>query len=206
MVQYYTFVIPISVMAGRPQIFDEQEVLNKATQLFWTKGYEATSTDELMEVMGIGKSSFYHAFGGKRELFEKVMERFVNQSVEALIKELAVTRHPIQAIKDFFRGIAATSDKVHKRGCFMGNIVVELTNTDRQLEQKATKKLKMLENTFLEHIKKAQGTGELKTKEDAAVLARYLLNLWNGLNITRRIYPDTQALLPLIELQLSVLK
>lgn len=206
MVQYCIFAESICYMAGRPQIFDEDEVLDKATNLFWTKGYEATATDDLLEVMGIGKSSFYHAFGGKRELFEKILERFVNHSVEALLKELATTKHPVQAIKDFFRGIAHHSDKVHQRGCFMGNIIVELANNDRQLEHKAVKKLKKLEYIFFENIKKAQKCGDLKTKEDAAVIARYLINLWNGLNITRRMYPHAEDLLPVIELQLSVLK
>jgi TetR/AcrR family transcriptional regulator, transcriptional repressor for nem operon len=193
-------------MAGRPQIFDEQEVLKKATQLFWTKGYEATSTEDLLNAMGIGKSSFYHAFKGKRKLFEMVIEKFVSESTQRLLKDIETSNDPIQSIKNFFRNIAATPNNLHQKGCFMGNIIVELSNIDKPLENMAIKKLKKLEQVFLEQITMAQQNGQLKTKEDPAVIARYLVTMWNGLNITRRMYPDTNALLPLIEMQLSVLK
>jgi Transcriptional regulator len=193
-------------MAGRPPIFDEQEVLEKATHLFWTKGYEATSTDDLLNAMGIGKSSFYHAFKGKRELFEVVIDRFVNQTVDGLLKDIETSQHPAEAIKRFFRAIATTSPAIHQKGCFMGNIIVELSNIDKSLENMAIKKLKKMEQLFTRQIAKAQQNGQLKTKEDAATIARYLVTQWNGLNITRRMYPDAAHLAPLIELQLSVLK
>jgi TetR/AcrR family transcriptional repressor of nem operon len=193
-------------MAGRPQIFNEQEVIEKATNIFWAKGYEATSTDDLMMAMGIGKSSFYNTFKGKRELFELVIDRFVNHSVEGLVKDIETSQQPIVAIRNFFRSIATTPNTVHQKGCFMGNIIVELSNIDKPLENLAIKRLKKLEALFTEQIKKAQQAGELKTKEDPAMIGRYLMTMWNGLNITRRMYPDAHALLPVIELQLAILK
>lgn len=193
-------------MAGRPQIFNEHEVLEKATNLFWAKGYEATSTDDLLTAMGIGKSSFYHAFKGKKELFEMVIEKFVNHSVAGLMKDIETSHHPIEAIKRFFRAIATTPNSIHQKGCFMGNTIVELSNIDKSLENMAIKKLKKMETVFTEQITKAQQNGELKNKEDAATIARYLVTQWNGLNITRRMYPDANHLLPVIELQLSILK
>lgn len=193
-------------MAGRPQTFNEQEVLEKATQLFWTKGYEATSTDDLLSAMGIGKSSFYHAFKGKKELFELVIERFVNKSVAALLHDIETSHQPIEAIKRFFRAIATTPNTIHQKGCFMGNTIVELSNIDKSLEIMAIKRLKKMEQLFAQQIAKAQQNGQLKTKEEAATIARYLVTQWNGLNITRRMYPDANHLLPIIELQLSILK
>ena len=64
-------------MAGRPKIFEEKDIINKAIEVFWTKGYEAASSDDLLAAMGIGKGSFYLAFkGGKKELYEKSLEQF----------------------------------------------------------------------------------------------------------------------------------
>jgi TetR/AcrR family transcriptional regulator, transcriptional repressor for nem operon len=189
-----------TIMAGRPQIFNEAEVIEKATNVFWMKGYEATSTEDLMAAMGIGKSSFYHAFKGKRELFEVVIDKFVNHSVEGLLKDIEASHQPITAIKNFFRNIATTPNTIHQKGCFMGNIIVELSNIDKLLENLAIKRLKKLEQIFQEQVKKAQQNGELKTNEDPAIVARYLMTMWNGLNITRRMYPDANALLPVIEL------
>ncbi|MDO6435334.1 TetR/AcrR family transcriptional regulator [Flavitalea sp. BT771] len=193
-------------MAGRPSIFDEAAVLDKATELFWTRGYEATSLDDLLGAMGMGKSSFYHAFGSKKELFEKVMDRFVNDAVHRLAGDLPTHPHPIERIREFFREIADGRSIQHKKGCFMGNTVVELTNTDYALSARAARRLERMEALFGHYIAAAQASGELQTKEDPTVLARYLQTMWNGLNITRRIHPDPKALGPLIELQLQVLK
>jgi TetR/AcrR family transcriptional repressor of nem operon len=193
-------------MAGRPSIFDEEKVLDKATELFWTRGYEATSLDDLLAVMGMGKSSFYHAFGSKKELFEKVMDRFVNDTVHRLMIDLPVHPRPMERIREFFREIAEGGWGVHKKGCFMGNTVVALTNTDRALGVRAVRRLERMEALFCQYIEAAQRSGELKSREDPAILARYLLTMWNGLNITRRVHPDQAALGPLIELQLQVLK
>jgi TetR/AcrR family transcriptional repressor of nem operon len=193
-------------MAGRPSIFDEEKVLDKATELFWTRGYEATSLDDLLGVMGMGKSSFYHAFGSKKELFEKVMDRFVNDTVHRMMTELPVHPRPMERIREFFREIAEGGWGLHRKGCFMGNTVVELTNTDRALGDRAVRRLERMEALFYQYIAAAQRSGELQTREDPMVLARYLQTMWNGLNITRRIHPDPGALGPLIELQLQVLK
>ena len=114
--------------------------------------------------------------------------------------------HPMERIREFFREIADSGAMQHKKGCFMGNTVVELTNTDRALSGRAVRRLERMEELFRHHITAAQRSGELQTREDPAILARYLQTMWNGLNITRRIHPDPAALRPLIELQLQILK
>jgi len=88
----------------------------------------------------------------------------------------------------------------------MGNTLAELSNIDPELKQKAALHLIAMEKIFLKYIQQAIKSGELKTKEDAVTLARYLLNLWNGINITRRIYPRKEMLKPLIRMQLAVLQ
>lgn len=193
-------------MSGRNRLFDEKEVIDKAIALFWTHGYEAASTDELLAAMGIGKGSFYHAFpGGKKELFERAMEQFNNKGVSRLKKELLENSRPAARIRAFFLDIANCSRSEHERGCFFGNAIAELSIIDTPLKNKAVKQLRQLEQLFYEGIKAAQEQNELKTKEDPALLARYLLNLWNGLNISRRMYPDAAQLKPLIEMHLKIL-
>ncbi|HEY4209579.1 MAG TPA: TetR/AcrR family transcriptional regulator [Puia sp.] len=193
-------------MAGRPPIFDEEKVLDRATELFWSKGYEPTSLDDLLAVMGMGKSSFYHAFGSKKELFEKIMDRFVNDAIHRLAADLPGHPRPMERIREFFRGIAASPYQLHRKGCFMGNTLVGLTNIEHDLSTRAAKRLERLEGLFRTYIEKAQASGELRTKEEPAVLALYLLTVWNGLNVTRRVHPDAESLRPLIELQLQLLK
>ena len=193
-------------MAGRPRIFNEETALEKASDLFWQKGYEATSTDDLIGVMGLQRGSFYNTFGSKKALFINAINFHEENSLLELKRVLKESSSPIQTLKEIFRSLADCPADEHGRGCFAGNTIAELSGIDEELAEHSGKHLKALENVFYNQVKSSQQSGELKTKTDARLLARYMLNLWNGLNITRRIYPNKRSLLPLIELQLELLK
>ena len=88
----------------------------------------------------------------------------------------------------------------------MGNSIAELSSVDNHLKDKAIANLKALEALFCQYIDEAKRLKKLQIKDDSRMISRYLLNLWNGINITRRIYPSAKVLKPLIEMQLSILK
>lgn len=191
--------------AGRPKDFDEAAVLDKAVDIFWKQGYEATNLEELLAAMQMGKGSMYHNFGNKREVFKLALNRFMENFGKWLENAILNSNDPVKFIKDFFRGIARQDSNDHKKGCFLGNTVAELACIDPGLEKVAADHLEKIELIFYAHIKEAHKSGKLKTKEDPRLLARHLINLWNGINITRRMYSRSRDLLPLIELQLRVL-
>lgn len=193
-------------MAGRPKIFKEEDVLDQAIDLFWRNGYEATSTEDLLGRMKLNKGSLYHSFGSKRQLFARTMDFFADNALQALNRKIINAGTPIKGIHAFFLELADSDNDTHLKGCFMGNSLAELANIDPELKQKAIGHLKAMEKLFLKYIRKAQQSGELTTKEAPEILARYLLNLWNGINISRRIYPRKDLLEPIIRLQLAVLK
>ncbi|WP_143304685.1 TetR/AcrR family transcriptional regulator [Chitinophaga vietnamensis] len=194
-------------MSGRPKIFDNEEVISKATEIFWEKGYEATSTEDLLSAMGIGKGSFYLAFkGGKRELYEKVVQQFGERAHTRLKMEIRNSKEPLEVVRNFFYEIAQGSKKAHGNGCFMGNTITELSAVDHALAHLATAELQALEGIFEDAIRHAQQKGKMKNKEEAALIARFLVTAWNGLNITRRMYPDKKTLQPLIKKYLEVLR
>jgi TetR/AcrR family transcriptional repressor of nem operon len=193
--------------AGRPRIFDTHAVVEKAQDVFWRKGYEAASTEELLSAMGIGRGSFYLEFpDGKKELYGKAIWQFHREAFAEFEKRIDSSQDPVEEIRGFFRNITLGSRKDHKKGCFIGNTIVEMASNDPRLEQEAIRILKEIEKLFCTTIKKCQGNGKLKTKMDAVLLARHLVTLWNGLNITRRMYPDDTVLGPLIEMQLKILE
>jgi len=193
-------------MTGRPKTFDEHEVIDRAQRVFWRRGYSAASTEELLAAMGIGKGSFYLAFpGGKRELFEKTVQQFHRDNLRQLEQLVATNAQPLEVLKDYFRRIATAAPEAHERGCYLGNTVMEMTSLDPQLQQAAGRLLKKLEALFFTVIRQAQATGQLTNPTPARLLARHLLTLWNGLSITRRLYPDNAQLRELIDLQLAVL-
>ncbi|WP_185937046.1 TetR/AcrR family transcriptional regulator [Chitinophaga polysaccharea] len=193
-------------MSGRPKIFDDQEVLSKAADVFWRQGYEATSTEDLLEAMGIGKGSFYLAFkGGKKELYERALALRSDQAMARFRRELDAADDPVEYIREFFRRVAHSTRAKHQNGCIFGNAVAELSNIENPMMKRAATHLQGLEALFLDALLRGKKQGTLHSKLEPAVLARLLLNNWNGLGITRRIYPDNDALSELIETQLKVL-
>ncbi|WP_375417599.1 TetR/AcrR family transcriptional regulator [uncultured Hymenobacter sp.] len=192
-------------MRGRPTAYDEKTVLEKAQQVFWRKGYTATSLEELLTAMGMGSGSFYHAFkGGKREVFRKALQQR-REAFNQFEKELSQSEAPLGLIKNFFRSMATAERVAHLQGCIVVNTVVEMAFLDKELEEEAITILKEVEQLFVRVMEQAQRKGSLQNQTDPAILGRYLLTLWNGLNVTRRMYPDNEELRKQIEMQLEII-
>lgn len=192
-------------MRGRPAIYDNQDVLEKAQKVFWAKGFTATSLEDILEAMGMGSGSFYNAFkGGKKELFRKT----INQRREALKRfEESVNNSetPVEMIKDFFRSIAKADMPTHSQGCLIVNTIVEMACLDEEMEEAAVSILKEVEEFYIRTIAKAQEKGTIKNQTDPVILGRYLITLWSGLNVLRRMYPDEAVLRKQIEMQLEII-
>jgi TetR/AcrR family transcriptional regulator, transcriptional repressor for nem operon len=199
------FAFQIKKMAGRPKIFDEQIALQNATNLFWEKGFDATSTDDLIRTMGLQRGSFYHSFGSKKELFINAFTRYEALSFEELKRQLKATKKPMNVIKSIFHDLIKCSLEEHNKGCFAGNTITALSNIDAELTEIANSHIRKMENIFYEQIKASQQTGELTTKTDARLLSLSLINLWNGINITRKVYTSKKDLKALVDFQLAVL-
>ncbi|MBW8684970.1 TetR/AcrR family transcriptional regulator [Chitinophaga rhizophila] len=194
-------------MAGRPKIFEEKDVVEKAVGVFWSKGYEAASADELLAAMGIGKGSFYLAFkGGKKELYEKSLQFFSETYDRQLLRDLANSDDQIKFIKDFFMSLADAPEAKIMKGCYLGNALVQLSEIDHDTKAIAATLLAKTEAIFTAVIRKAQQEKKLKNSTRAEVLGKYLINLWNGVNVTRRSHPDYEVLKEMLEMSLEVLK
>lgn len=193
-------------MNGRPKTFDDHDIVKKAQRVFWKKGYASTSTDELLAAMGIGKGSFYLAFkDGKKELFLKTIRQFHNEGINKLKADIDASDEPIEMIRKFFNAMTKSNTSRHFNGCFIGNTLVEMASQDEDIREEAITILKELEQVFYKTILTAQKNGLLKTKTDARLLARQLITIWNGLNVTRRMYPSQPILKSLIKTQLEIL-
>lgn len=192
-------------MRGRPTIFKEQELLEKAQHVFWEKGYTATSLEDLLKAMQIGSGSFYNTFkGGKKELFSRAMQQ--RRKAFAEFKAIVdASETPLEVIKDFYRSLAHADKQTHLQGCLIVNTVTEMTFVDQVLEEEAVKVLKEVEQMYTAVIAQAQKDGSMKNQTSAEILGRYLITFWSGFNVTRRMYPDNAILKAQIEMQLSLL-
>lgn len=192
-------------MRGRPTIYDNNDVLEKAQQVFWKKGFTATSLEDILQVMGIGSGSFYNAFkGGKKEVFKKAITQR-REAFRTFEEAVSQSKDPIKLIKDFYRSIAKDDHQTHLQGCLIVNTIVEMASLDEDLEKEAVTILKEVEQFYTRTIKKAQKDGTLKTQTDPEILGRYLITFWSGLNVLRRMYTDKEMLIKQIDMQLEII-
>ncbi|MBO9730373.1 MAG: TetR/AcrR family transcriptional regulator [Chitinophaga sp.] len=193
-------------MRGRPATYDNDAVVLKAQEVFWEKGYSATSLQDLQNATQMGSGSLYNTFrGGKKELFSKALQQR-REAFQAFKKELKQSASPMDLIRDFFSSVALADEHTHLKGCIVANTATALAFIDNDLEAEAVNILKDVEKMFTDTIREAQRTGAVTNPADAAVLGRYLITCWNGLNVTRRMHPHKEKLKALIEMQLSILR
>lgn len=179
----------------RPREFYIDAVLERAMQVFWSKGYEATSLDDLCDATGLGRSSLYAAFGDKRNLLRQSLARYANNGAERIEKTLT-TIVPFRAalselLTAFIDAIVAGPGR---RGCFIGNCAAELARHDRGAMQDVRKALARNEGYFRAALAAAQSRGELSPKADVNALARFLTSSIQGLRLVGKANPDRELL------------
>lgn len=166
---------------GRPRSFDEDTALDAALDLFWSKGYEATSITDLTEAMGIQRGSLYQAFGDKKTLFLTALERYLaagRAQCEALLAE-----------KDSaIQGLMAWCEKSltgcpSRKGCFAVNTTVELAPHDKDIAKVTAKHWAEVEEILTRVVKEGQSQGELRSDAAPEAVARMLISCLAGTQV-----------------------
>ncbi len=167
--------------------FDEQEAIDKAIQVFWSKGFEATSINDLIERTGINRGSLYNAFGGKRQLFVKALLKYDGENRRKILAELEALDDPKQAFHMLFDGIVTeTTDDHEKKGCFLINTALELPAHDDETREIVTKGLKDLEAFFRRGIEVAQARHDMPSTLAPATTAKALVSLVVAIRVLGR--------------------
>ncbi len=175
---------------ARPREFDEEVVLEAAMQCFWARGYEATSVRELVEQTGITGASLYNAFGDKRALYERVLDRYVEASILDRIRRCE-TLEPREAISAFFAEIVRRSleDRQHK-GCMLVNAALDVAPHDPDFQKIVGGVLVRMEAFFLGRVRAGQADGVIALSLPAETLAQHLLGVVMGLRVMARVRPE----------------
>jgi TetR/AcrR family transcriptional repressor of nem operon len=179
----------------RPREFDADAALERAMQLFWSKGYEGTSLDELCDAMALSRSSVYAAFGDKRALLLRALEHYTTRGSDRIVKNLTSgkpIREALAALLDDF--IAAIVAGPGRRGCFIGNCAAELARDDREAMAVVQRALERNEGYFRAALDVAKARGQLKRDADTQALARFLTASIQGLRLVGKAKPDRAAL------------
>jgi TetR/AcrR family transcriptional regulator, transcriptional repressor for nem operon len=190
----------------RPKNFDKNEVLEKAMNLFWQKGYEATSVKDLVEHTGINKQSLYDTYGDKHSLYLAALNDY-RRRCESSFNELFLSNDSVKSIlRQMFEGvIEETISDSHRKGCFLNNATVELSSQNEIIGKICADNMKSFEHKFSELIKRGQNTGEISQSLNTENVASFLFATVNGLRAVSKITQDKQKLEEIVNTTLSVL-
>jgi TetR/AcrR family transcriptional regulator, transcriptional repressor for nem operon len=191
---------------ARSKEFEKEEVLDKAIQLFWSKGYNGASMQEVVDCLGLSRSSIYDTFGDKRKLFVEALEKYRKESSCKMIRMLDEATDPKGAIESVFKTAVEESiaDEQHK-GCFVVNAAVELAPHDKEFEQIVNQNKEAVENAFEKLIEKGQAQGQITQKQDAKALARFIYNNFSGIRIAAKTGTSRESLEDVARVVMSVL-
>ncbi|MDM0019491.1 TetR/AcrR family transcriptional regulator [Variovorax saccharolyticus] len=170
----------------RPREFDRDAALERATQLFWAKGFAATSTDSLVKEMGIGRQSLYNAFGDKRQLYLQVLQSYRERSLSGHLRRLTTPASPLSGISDLLSGLAATDDDVRALGCLGVGSVGEFGTSDPELQRLNESASVWMCSRIATRIREGQKIGEIAPGFDADEAARFVLLTMTGLQLAAR--------------------
>ncbi|MDK8181762.1 TetR/AcrR family transcriptional regulator [Paenibacillus sp. UMB4589-SE434] len=192
---------------ARTREFDEEKVLDAAMQLFWEKGYEATSISDLTTRMGIQRPSIYSAFGDKKELFETALRKYTMSRASDVRARLQSHSSVKEAFLTFFEHVVAEEYAVDRsRGCFCINTMVELAPHDEKFEILTREHQMYLAVIFQETIERGIQSGELEADIDARSLSQALILSLIGLTVMLKSRPQQAFIDNAIKATLALLK
>ncbi len=179
-------------------------MLDRALEVFWRRGYGATSVDDLTRATGLGRGSLYGAFGDKEALFAACLHRYTCQGQAAILASL---QHPDprQAILDMFTGlITRFGDPQLPSGCLQTNIVLENSSVSEAIARQNAAALAEFQSALYGVICRAQALGQLRPGQDPLALSHFFATLALGLSVAGKQSADCSVLRNTVQVAMSV--
>ena len=179
---------------GRPRSFDESDALEKATQVFWSKGYDGVTIDDLVTGMGVGRPSLYAVFGDKRAIFLRVLAAYAERKGASAAKALLSPQSLRDSIAGFLRyAVESATAKGSARGCLLMCVapLVNDAEVQRFLQSTLAGGAALVERRFRDAIT----AGEIPPDFPVAVRATQVTDLARGLTMRARIGTPRKTLL-----------
>ncbi|KOV67922.1 TetR family transcriptional regulator [Streptomyces sp. MMG1121] len=192
---------------ARTKDFDPDAALQTALELFWRRGYEATSMADLVEHLGIGRASLYATFGSKHELYLRALERYERSGLTRIVRELSQPGAALPAVRAVVRRYAAEAadERLRLNGCLITNTAAELAPHDPAAARRVERNWDHLETLLHSALVRAQSQGELPAGREPLALARTLLVLMQGLRVVGKASADPARVRDAAEQALTLL-
>ncbi|MFI6090957.1 TetR/AcrR family transcriptional regulator [Streptomyces sp. NPDC051218] len=180
---------------GRPKQFDPDAAVERAMDVFWRKGYAATTPQDLVDALGIGKGSLYNTFGSKRALFERALRRYRDSQAAALIEMIEEPGPVKERVREaLWLLVEMDLADPDRRGCMAVNTAAELAGTDEVAADLVRHMLDRTEEAFSVLVEKGQRAGEIASARDARAVGSLLLATVVGLRLMARIAEGPERL------------
>ncbi|HVW80832.1 MAG TPA: helix-turn-helix domain-containing protein [Mycobacteriales bacterium] len=178
------------VRTGRPRAFDTDQALSRARDLFWSKGYGATSVQDLVDQLKLQRGSLYAAFGDKRALYLRAVALYARENHERLERLLSVdpilpTIRQLLLEPGMLTGAPELSSG-GRRGCLLGNTAAELLPDDEAAAELVANAYRATVQTFTTALRRSQHNGEVTSDTTPEAQAQLLLLLFQGAALVGR--------------------
>ncbi len=178
-------IIYLYTMA-RNKEFDPEERLEKARDLFWEKGYHATSMQDLVEAMELNRGSIYDTYGDKHALFMQCLSHYSREKLKDYKQAAAGTRSPMKAVENIIRRAVSRTLEEGKT-CMVVKSSFELAAADKDVHAALKQQTAELVGVIEALLIKAQEAGELPAGRDAGLVANFVVSSFSGLWQTQLI-------------------
>lgn len=168
---------------GRPRAFCAETALDRALEVFWRKGYEATSLSDLTEAMGINRPSLYGTFGNKEDLFRQALERYVRRKEASLRAALEAPTGRAAVQRLLLEAAAGLTDPDHPSGCMAVQGAMTCGEASECLRQELESYRLDHERLVRERLERAATAGDLPPHTDPAALARLVTTIIHGMSV-----------------------
>lgn len=180
--------------------FDQSHVLDLAMRAFWTRGYEATSMQDLVDCTGVHRGSLYATFGDKRALFIKALQHYDNEFRGELLTSLEGDVAPVEAIERLLRVFVDRLGQIGQiPGCFLTNTALELAMHDPEIARIVAHAQEQVQAFFVRLVAHGQARGEIAEEVNAERTGAALLATLIGLAVLARSRPEPALLNAVID-------
>ena len=176
---------------GRPREFDTDAAVERAMGVFWSGGYHGTSLPDLLKATALSRGSLYAAFGDKHGLFLRALDRYIDDALARLDRELDPRKSALAGVRKCLAGyVDRTSGVAGKRGCLVVATAMELAAHDPEVEQRIRRFFKAMERRLTEALARARASGELAAGVEPRIAARLLVCLVEGMRVVAKTGSD----------------
>ncbi|SES96934.1 transcriptional regulator, TetR family [Nitrosomonas marina] len=192
---------------GRPLGYDPEEMLETSMLLFWKNGFDATSLDDILNAAKISKSSFYHMFGSKQQLFERCLCRYCDSQLAQIEKKLQQSTTGRDFIESYLHDLvaAASHNEDRYKGCFVVNTIYEFVDRDVSISKLISNMIEQFNQLLQVAIKKGQTEGVITTDKTPSALACFLMSSIAGIRTMIYAKAETDQLEDIVDVTLAAL-